>query len=123
MAVFGRKTAQFGCRPRISPCDSHTQTFLIREGATARRGAHNTVRARTPSGGGRRHGSQPPVRRDLMSRKFAVAVASLTVLAACSDTPTTPQPARSGDGASFSASNAPDHVPGEVIVRFRPGAT
>ncbi|MEO5569176.1 MAG: S8 family serine peptidase, partial [Gemmatimonadaceae bacterium] len=58
-----------------------------------------------------------------MKRKFASAVATLGVLAACSDAPTTPSVvASSPESASLSQSGA-EFVPGEVIVKFREGAT
>jgi len=51
----------------------------------------------------------------------ALAVASL---AACSETPVTPDSGLNApEGPSLAASAAPDFVPGEVIVKFREGAS
>ena len=59
-----------------------------------------------------------------MKKNLAFAVATLGVLAACSDTPTPTSIAIAPPGGlSLSASSAPDFVPGEVIVKFREGAS
>src|SRR5688572_15462490 len=59
-----------------------------------------------------------------MKQKVALAVVALTALAACSDTPT-PTSIAAPDQASVAANaeGAPDFVPGEVIVKFRAGAS
>ncbi|MEO7823618.1 MAG: S8 family serine peptidase, partial [Gemmatimonadaceae bacterium] len=59
-----------------------------------------------------------------MKRKFTAAVATLGFLAACSDTPTSTRATIDvPDGPSLSAAAAADFVPGEVIVKFRAGAS
>ena len=61
-----------------------------------------------------------------MKKKFTVAIATLGVLAACSDAPTSTRATIDvSDRASLSvaAAAAPDFVPGEVIVKFRAGAS
>ena len=59
-----------------------------------------------------------------MKKTFAVAIAALGLLAACSDTPTsTPAAVDVSDGPSLSIAAAADFVPGEVIVKFRAGAS
>jgi subtilisin family serine protease len=55
-----------------------------------------------------------------MMKRTLLVLAPLA-LAACADEPTTL--ARGADEASFAAAQAPDFVPGEVIVRFRADAT
>lgn len=59
-----------------------------------------------------------------MKKKLTAAIAAVTVLAACSDAPTSTR-ATIGvpDGPSLSVAAAPDFVPGEVIVKFRAGAS
>src|SRR5687768_4270286 len=58
-----------------------------------------------------------------MKQKFAVVLATAGVFAACADTPT-PTETFAGPQASVSAADAaPDFVPGEVLVKFRAGAT
>ncbi|MDQ3672896.1 MAG: S8 family serine peptidase, partial [Gemmatimonadota bacterium] len=59
-----------------------------------------------------------------MKRKFTAAVATLCVLAACSDPPTSaPRILEVPDGPGFSIAAGSDFVPGEVIVKFRSGAS
>lgn len=62
-----------------------------------------------------------------MSRSTSMAVAALAVasLAACSDLPVTPEKTLEVPDAPALAfgAGAPEFVPGEVIVKFRPGAT
>jgi subtilisin family serine protease len=58
-----------------------------------------------------------------MKKSFTVAVATLGVLAACSDAPTSTRPSVDPDGPSLSVAMAPDFVRGEVIVKFRAGAS
>ena len=61
-----------------------------------------------------------------MKMKLTLAVATLGVLAACSDAPTSARPSVAPNSASLSvtaAAAAPDFVPGEVIVKFRAGAS
>lgn len=57
-----------------------------------------------------------------MNRKFSVAVATLGLLAACADPPTSPAIDLAGAPALSVAAGA-DVVPGEIIVKFRAGAT
>ena len=59
-----------------------------------------------------------------MKQKLAGALAGLGMLAACSDarTPTQPLAAPSA-AAAFAAAVGPAYVPGEVIVKFRAGAS
>lgn len=59
-----------------------------------------------------------------MNMKFAVAAAALGILAACSDPATSPPSIiEVPDGPSLAVVAAPDFVPGEVIVKFRAGAS
>jgi len=61
-----------------------------------------------------------------MARFAFAGVAALAVasLAACSETPVTPDSGLNApEGPSLAASAAPDFVPGEVIVKFREGAS
>ncbi len=59
-----------------------------------------------------------------MKKKLTVAVAILGLLAACSDAPTSSRAtADVSDGPSLSAAAAADFVPGEVVVKFRAGAS
>ncbi len=60
-----------------------------------------------------------------MKQKVVAAVVALAALAACSDTPTPTQSIAAPDQASAAANpqDALDFVPGEVIVKFRAGAT
>ncbi|MDQ3519332.1 MAG: S8 family serine peptidase, partial [Gemmatimonadota bacterium] len=58
-----------------------------------------------------------------MKKKFTAAVATLGVLAACSDAPTSNRAAEVPDAPSLSTAAAADFVPGEVIVKFRAGAS
>ncbi|MFN2397630.1 MAG: S8 family serine peptidase [Gemmatimonadaceae bacterium] len=59
-----------------------------------------------------------------MKKKFIVAVAILGVLAACSDTPTSTRATVDAPvGPSLSAAAASDFVQGQVIVKFRAGAS
>lgn len=59
-----------------------------------------------------------------MKKKFAAAVATLGVLAACSDSPTSsPALLNAPDGASMAQASAAEFVPGEVIVKFRSGVS
>lgn len=59
-----------------------------------------------------------------MTKKLTAAIAAVAVLAACSDAPTSTR-ATIGvpDGPSLSVAAAPDVVLGEVIVKFRAGAS
>jgi len=57
-------------------------------------------------------------------KNLTVAALILGVLAACSDAPTSTRATIDvPDGASLSVAAAPDFVPGEVIVKFRSGAS
>jgi subtilisin family serine protease len=57
-------------------------------------------------------------------KNFTVAALTLAVLAACSDAPTSTRATIDvPDGASLFVAAAPDFVPGEVIVKFRSGAS
>jgi subtilisin family serine protease len=57
-------------------------------------------------------------------KKIAFAVATVGVLAACSDSPTSPPGMIAvPQGSSLSIAAGSDFVPGEVIVKFRPGAS
>ena len=64
-----------------------------------------------------------------MSRFTSAGLAALAAaaLAACSETPVTPESTLAApDGATFASSaagGAPDFVPGEVIVKFREGTS
>ena len=59
-----------------------------------------------------------------MKMKFTAAVAALGMLAACSDAPTSSRATVDvSDGPSLSTAAAADFVPGEVIVKFRAGAS
>ncbi len=58
-----------------------------------------------------------------MNQKFAVAVASIGVLAACSEIPVPTQSLEAPAAAALAAAPAGDYVPGEVIVKFRAGAS
>ena len=59
-----------------------------------------------------------------MSQKFVTAIATLGLLAACAEPPTTTRAAVDAELApSYAAAAAPDFVPGEVIVKFRDGAS
>lgn len=59
-----------------------------------------------------------------MNKLSLVAVASIGLATACSDTTTTATPSSPDVAApSFAAAAAPDYVPGEVLVKFREGAS
>ena len=59
-----------------------------------------------------------------MKQKVALAIASLAVLAACSDIPAPTQSvAAPSAAAAFAAAVGPEYVPGEVIVKFRANAS
>lgn len=59
-----------------------------------------------------------------MKKSLAVAIATLGMLAACSDPPTsTGAVPEEFDSPSLSAASASDFVPGEIIVRFRGGVS
>jgi thermitase len=59
-----------------------------------------------------------------MKKNFTVAVATLSVIAACSDAPTASRSTMDvPDGPSLSVAVGPQFVPGEVIVKFRAGAS
>lgn len=59
-----------------------------------------------------------------MREKLAFAVGTLVLLAACSDPPTSARPSvEVPDGPSLVAAAPGDFVPGEVIVKFRAGAS
>lgn len=59
-----------------------------------------------------------------MKQQVALAIASLAVLAACSDAPAPTQSvAAPSAAAAFAAAVGPEYVPGEVIVKFRANAS
>ena len=59
-----------------------------------------------------------------MKQNVALAIASLAVLAACSDSPAPTQSvAAPSAAAAFAAAVGPEYVPGEVIVKFRANAS
>ena len=59
-----------------------------------------------------------------MKMKFTAALAALGVLAACSDSPTSSRATvEAPDSPSLSTTASADVVPGEVIVKFRAGAS
>ena len=58
-----------------------------------------------------------------MKSKLAVVVPSLALLAACSEAPTLPTPASPEALATRASAQAGNFVPGEVIVKFRAGAS
>jgi subtilisin family serine protease len=60
-----------------------------------------------------------------MKQRYALAIACMGVLAACGDTPTSTDPAAEAPEVALSraGTGAPDFVPGEVIVKFRAGAS
>jgi subtilisin family serine protease len=59
-----------------------------------------------------------------MNFKFIASAAALGVLAACTDPPTSPPASMDvPDGPSLAVATGSDFVPGEVIVKFRAGAS
>lgn len=56
-----------------------------------------------------------------MNRKFSIAAAGLSILAACSEAPTSTGTMTSS--SALAAAMGTDYVPGEVIVKFRAGAS
>ncbi|HET9425866.1 MAG TPA: S8 family peptidase [Gemmatimonadaceae bacterium] len=58
-----------------------------------------------------------------MKRKIATAVATLGVVAACSEAPTSTPAVESSESASLAVAQPAQYVAGEVIVKFRDGTT
>ena len=58
-----------------------------------------------------------------MNKRLAAVAGATVLLAACSDSPTPTQLAAPSAAAAFAAAVGPEYVPGEVIVKFRAGAS